>query len=76
MYRIARLRIASRIERHLGAVHGILDAPISLRPCLSMVSHTLQMSSDFAECRGITIDIEGPYVGNILSLKQLILKEA
>jgi hypothetical protein len=41
-----------------------------------MVSHTLQMPSDFAERCGITIDIEGPYVGNILTLKQLILKEA
>ena len=76
MYRIAHLRIASRIARHPGAVRGNLDAAISLRPCLSMVSHTLQMPRDFAECRGIPIDIESPYVGNILALKQLILKEA
>lgn len=34
------------------------------------------MSSDLAECRGVAIDIEGPDVGSILTLKQLILEEA
>lgn len=48
----------------------------SVTLCLSMGSHTLQMSSDFAECCGIAIDIEGPDIGNIFILKQLILEKA
>lgn len=34
------------------------------------------MSSDLVERRGIAIDIEGPDIGSILTLKQLILEEA
>lgn len=33
------------------------------------------MPSDLAERRGVAIDIEGPDVGSILTLKQLILEE-
>jgi hypothetical protein len=39
-------------------------------------SCTLQMSRDFAKRRRIAIDVESSNVGNILSLRQLILEEA